>query len=428
MASEDVIQFLWKHKLSQRKLSFCTCGLDLVVLSPGEQNFHAGPDFFNARIKLGNLIWAGNIEVHQKASDWYRHSHHIDPAYNNVILHLVVDYDADIYNSLGRRIPTLVTDYPDSLIQRYLALKNNEDWLPCGIYLSEFPAGKLKKWLSYLMKQRSQNKCQDIFKLSPSLLKNREEAFYRTLASGYGLSLNSLPFELLSKSIPLNKLSLFRDNLFDLEALFYGHSGLLYPAKDLSPYPSSLWETYKDLRHFVKGDPVPRHLWKFLRLRPASFPTLRISQFVSMLHHTVPLLENILAISSLSEMEQLFRESATAYWDTHYLFGKCSPPKKKYLGQHAVNTLIINRIIPFLQALEQIDPHRSSTNTGAFLTQMKAESNQIIRNWSSYGIRAKNAGESQALLQLFNVYCKQKRCLDCQIGSGILEASIYEKQ
>jgi len=428
MAAEKIIQFLWKHQLNRKKLLHCTCGLELVVLDPGEQNFHAGPDFFNARIKLGNMIWAGNIEVHQRASDWYRHSHHINPAYNNVILHVVGDYDADIYNSLGRRIHTLQPDYPEALIQRYLALKNNEDWLPCGNYLNEFPATKLKKWLDQLMIQRAQIKSQNLFKLSPDIIRNREEALYRALASGYGLSLNCLPFELLSKKIPLNKLSLFRDNLFDLEALFYGHSGLLYPAKNLGSYPSSLWDRYSELLHLVKGDPVPIHLWKFLRLRPASFPTLRISQFVNKLHLRMPLLENILSIRSLGELEQFLRVNASAYWDNHYLFGKCSPPCEKQLGQQAVHTLIINVIIPFLQALDQIEPRKSSKNTVVFLSQMKAESNRIIRNWHSQGIRAKNAGESQALLQLFNVYCKQKRCLDCQIGAGLLEASIYEKQ
>lgn len=428
MAHEDIIQFLWKHKLSQGKRMYSTCGQELVVLSPGEQNFHAGPDFFNARIQLGSTIWAGNVEVHQKASDWYRHSHHIDPAYNNVILHVVGEFDADISNSLGRRILTLVMEYPEPLVDRYFELKKNEGWLPCGPYLKEFPRPHLKDWLNYLRLQRNQEKSQRYSLLAPSIVGNREESFYWALASGFGFSQNSLPFELLAKALPLNRIAHLRENQFELEALFFGHAGLLFPAKSMGTYPSSLWARYEKLQHLTSNKAIPHHLWKFLRIRPASFPTLRISQFVSILHSKMPLLENILTISSLNDLEQFLRAGATTYWDNHYLFGKCSPPCKKYLGQHAVNTLIINVVLPFLHSLGQTQAIRIGIHTGEIISQLKAESNQIIQYWRSYGIHAKNAGESQALLQLFNVYCKQKRCLDCQIGSGILEESMHEKK
>ncbi len=429
MAGEDILQFIWKHRLCLGTQARCTCGQELVVFSPGEQNFHAGPDFLCARIKLGNLIWVGNVEVHQRASDWYRHAHHINPAYNNVILHVVADFDTDIYNSLGRRIHTLAPDYPSSLIQRYHALEKNEDWLPCGSYLKDFPLPRFKKWLNHLQIRRNQQKSQEMLALPSSGIRDIEAAFYLALASGYGLTLNSLPFELLCKGIPLHRLTDLRDNLFDLEALFFGHSGLLYPAKDLGPYPLSLWERYQELKQDLPGKPVPVHLWKFLRLRPASFPTLRISQFAFVLHHRMPLLDNILSLTSLSELEQLLRAGASSYWDTHYLFGKCSPPYAKHLGQHAVSTLIINVILPFLHVLERMEPQRKSVfRAEEVLSQMKAESNRVIHNWRRYGVHAENAGESQALLQLFNVYCKQKRCLYCQIGISLMEAASYEKK
>ena len=430
MAGEDIIQFIWKHRLYKGTFLHTTCGQELRVIHQGEQNFHAGPDFFNARIRLGHMIWAGNVEVHQRASDWYKHGHHIDPAYNNVILHVVGEYDSDICNSLGRRIHTLVPDYPASLTQRYKALKINEDWLPCGSYIKDFPTPRLKQWLNRLQVQRTLQKSQRFDALYPSIKKKKkEEAVYLALASGFGLPLNSLPFELLSKGIPFQVLTNFRDNLSDLEALLFGHSGLLYQARNLGPYPSSLWERYNELRHFLPGNPVPHHLWKFLRLRPASFPTLRISQFAFTLHHRIPLLETILSAASLAELEQLLRAGASEYWDTHYLFGKCSPPCPKHLGQHSVATLIINVIIPFLYALDRIERGRKyGSMADEIFSQLRAESNQVIFNWGRYGIRAANAMESQALLQLFNVYCKQKRCLNCQIGIGILEAAIHEKK
>jgi hypothetical protein len=429
MAGEDFIQFIWKHRLYKGDPLQTTCGQELRVLHPGEQNDHSGPDFFNARIRLGHLTWAGNVEVHQRASDWFRHGHHIDPAYNNVILHVVGDYDSDICNSVGRRIHTLVPDYPASLTQRFKALKKNENWLPCGSYITDFPIHRLKQYLHKLQVQRTLQKSHRMFGQRISISKEREESFYHALASGFGLPLNSLPFELLSKGIPFQQLSKLRDNLSDLEALFFGHSGLLFPARGMGPYPSSLWDRYVELRLDLPGDAVPHHLWKFLRLRPVSFPTLRISQFAFTLHQRIPLVDNILSAGSLSELEQLLRAGASEYWDTHYLFGKCSPPCPKHLGQQSVATLIINVIIPFLYALDRMEPGRKyGAKAGEIFSQVRAESNQVIQNWRNYGIRAENAMESQALLQLFNVYCKQKYCLNCRIGTSLLEAAIDEKK
>jgi hypothetical protein len=429
MTGEDFIQFIWKQRLYQENPLHTTCGQELRVLHPGEQNFHAGPDFFNARIRLGDLTWAGNVEVHLHASDWYRHGHHMDPAYNNVILHVVGVYDSDIYNSLGRRILTLVPDYPSSLDQRYQTLKENENRFPCGSYLKELPLPRLKNLLEPLLAQRMLQKSERMLAIQSSLIRNREEALYLALASGFGLPLNSLPFEMLAQSIPFSQLVKIRHNQNDLEALLYGHSGLLYPARTLGHYPASLWERYVCLRQALPGEPVPQHLWKFLRLRPASFPTLRISQFAFILHQRIPLLDTLLSAASLTEMEQLLRAAASEYWDSHYLFGKCSPPLSKQLGQQSVATLIINVIIPFLMALEKQEPEGNyGTKAREMMDQLRAESNRVILHWRRHGILAKNARESQALLQLFNVYCKQKRCLQCKIGIALMEGALDEKR
>ena len=170
-------------------------------------------------------------------------------------------------------------------------------------------------------------------------------------------------------------------------------------------------------------------MWKFLRLRPPSFPTLRISQFASLIHHRFPLAERILGTTSMAEMEQIFRTGASEYWTTHYLFGKSSPPKPKFPGEQFIATLIMNVVVPFLHALDKmVKGSIAGIQACEFLFQMKAESNQLIKNWARSGIRAKNAMESQALLQLYNVYCKQKRCLECQIGTSLMEAAIDEKK
>jgi len=429
MAAESFIQFIWKHRLYHGKSLNTTCGQNLEIVNPGEQNFHAGPDFFNARIRLGQMLWAGNVEIHSRASDWYKHGHHLDPAYNNVILHVVGEYDTDVTNSLGRRIQTVVPDYHEPLIRRYKGLKRNENWLPCSGYIKAIPIRKLNLWLSSLVAERIVQKGLRMEKLLCDSTPNLDEALYMALAPGYGIPVNILPFELLTKGVPFSVLIDYRDNLSDLEAILFGHSGLLSPARPLGPYPNSLWNRYRELNALCIEKPVPRHMWKFLRLRPPSFPTLRISQFASLIHHRFPLAERILGTTSMAEMEQIFRTGASEYWTTHYLFGKSSPPKPKFPGEQFIATLIMNVIIPFLHALDKMEKGSiAGIQACEFLFQMKAESNQLIKNWARSGIRAKNAMESQALLQLYNVYCKQKRCLECQIGTSLMEAAIDEKK
>jgi hypothetical protein len=428
MATEGFIQFIWKHRLYDKK-SLCTaCGQKLEVLDPGEQNPHAGPDFFNARIRLDQMVWAGNVEIHPCASDWYKHGHHLDPAYNNVILHVVGDFDTDVTNSLGRRIQTMVPAYPQKLIRRYTILKRSDSWLPCGDYIRSIPIQRLKPWLHALHTDRISQKSMRMEEILHASGKDLNEAFYRALAHGYGIPINTLPFDLLAKKIPMRILLENRYSISDLEAILFGHSGLLFPARDLGPYPSSLWNRYTGIRSSFTEKPVPRHLWRFLRLRPPSFPTLRISQFASLLCERIPLAESILESSSIGELEQVFRTGASEYWTNHYLFGLTSPPLAKYPGDHFVSTLIINIIVPFLKALDKYTGHGYRVKlAGKILEKLKAESNQIIKNWGIFGIGADNAMESQALLQLYHYYCKQKRCLDCQIGAELVKTAIHEK-
>jgi len=346
-----------------------------------------------------------------------------------VILHVVGDYDTDVTNSLGRRIQTVVPEYHENLIERYKVLKGSESWLPCAGYIKGIPIQKLNHWLTVLQAERIVQKGQGIEQILLDSNLSLDEALYMALAPGYGIPVNILPFELLAKRVPFSVLIEFRDSLWDLEAILFGHSGLLFPARTLGPYPMSLWNRYREHNALSIEKPIPRHMWKFLRLRPPSFPTLRISQFASLIHHRFPLAERILGTASLSEMEQILRAGASEYWTTHYLFGKSSPPLPKFPGEQFIATLLINVIVPFLFSLDK-NRKRSSAGirAGEILLQLKAESNQIIRKWGSIGIQANSANESQALLQLYNVYCKQKRCFDCQIGAESLKAAIHEKK
>lgn len=428
MAAEEFIHFIWKHRFYRGTALKTSCGLDLEVVDPGEQNVHAGPDFFNARIRMGGMLWAGNVEIHRYSSDWYKHGHHLDPAYNNVILHVVNNHDSEVANSLGRRILTLLPDYPRQLLTRYQTLKKNEESLSYCSYINELDDDTLRQCLHLLHLERNRGKSSYISSLIAGASGNMEEAFFLALAAGYGLPVNGLPFELLARACGLKQLSRHIDNLFDLEALLLGHSGLLLGGRNKGPYPASLWDRYSDLAAHLPGAALPAHLWKFLRLRPSSFPSIRISQFASTLHLRQPLVNSILGVTDISEMEQVLRVPAGEYWTTHYLFGKASPPLTKYPGEQFVRTLIINVLIPFLTALEKREGRKTSLcRASELLSQLNVESNRIIKNWRSFGIIPRNAAESQALIQLFNVYCKQKRCLQCRIANSLMRAILHEE-
>lgn len=280
----------------------------------------------------------------------------------------------------------------------------------------------MQHWFSLLQAERMELKTGRISRLL--LKKNRgwEETFYMALASGYGLPINTLPFEMMVSGIPLQVLLEFRDSITDLEAILFGQAGFLHPDNQHGPYTSDLLDKHREKKALFTSGPVPQHLWKFLRLRPASFPTLRISQFAALVHHRFPLMETILSTQSMVEIDQLLRVQASEYWNNHYVFGKCSPASAKHMGHQSIRTLIINVIVPFLFTFGRLE-HKTTCTNGALdiLSQLEAESNHIIKNWTDFGLRPHNAFESQALIQLHNAYCKQKRCLDCQIGAGFIE-------
>lgn len=428
MVKEEILQFAWKHGIFLQHNLNSTCGKRLHILRPGEQNIHAGPDFFNARIRIEGLLWAGNVEIHLNASDWKKHGHHEDPAYDNVILHVVHVFDDIATNSKGRPILTLKIDLSEKLSARYRALQENGEWLSCSSFIGNFPLMRLKYWLIQLQKERFQHKSDRIYRLLLSKKWDREETLYMSLASGYGLPINSLPFEMVTSGISLQLLVDLRDNLPDLEAILFGQSGFLVPGRTSGPYEKDLQGRYLELQSSVRNEPVPIHLWKFLRLRPASFPTLRLSQFASLAQLRFPMAEALLSTDDMTEMEQLLVVRASEYWNTHYLFGKCSPETVKQTGRQFILTLIINSIIPYLQVMGRMDgDHRAISKTVAILSCLDAEYNHIIKKWINFGIKPSNAFESQALIHLHNAYCKQKRCLDCQIGTGFLEAVFHEK-
>lgn len=394
----------------------------MTIVHPGEINPHAGPDFFNARIRIGPIVWAGNVEVHHRASDWTRHGHHLDPVYNNVILHVVGIPDAEVFNSSGRSIPCLVVKYEDRLEEVFNRIRISDDQLPCSYLLHRIPGAFLSGWLKTLLRDRMMEKSARIYGIYEQKGGDWEETLYISLASGYGLPVNLLPFEMLASALPLSSLVDLRDDRMAIEALLFGQSGLLEPVSAKAPYVRTLRKLYRELHDPFQTPPIPGYLWKFLRLRPASFPTLRISQFAGLVQKKFPALKDILGPGTLPELEQIFRTASSSYWENHYRFGRISPPRAKYAGQQFVLSLIINSVVPFLYVYAVKEKKRPYLDLCTdILRQAKAESNHIIKKWDALGIKPANAFETQALIHLYRHYCLDRRCLECWLGRWCIE-------
>lgn len=416
---EEFLHYIWKYQLQTDPL-YLIGGNIVEIINPGTHNKDAGPDFFNAKIKIGDTIWAGNIEIHIKASDWYKHKHEIDPAYDNIILHIVAQNDKIIKRQNGTDIPTLELKIPKQIYNQYILLTQNKNWLPCETFISKIDDFTLLQWKETLLIERLENKTENIKILLKKNNSNWEETFYQSLASNFGFKINSLPFELLAKSLPVKCLGKHKDQLPLIEAMLFGQSGLL-PETTKNNYIINLQKDYKHLALKFGLEPINKSLWKFMRLRPANFPTLRIAQFATLIHKSNKLFSNIIETDNIKNLSKLFEIQASEFWDTHYSFKKESPKKTKNLGEIAFQNLVINTIVPTLFLFgKQKNEQKLVNKSIEWLNQIAPEQNNIIKKWQDLGIKTDNAFDTQALIQLKNVYCKNKKCLNCRIGNQVI--------
>ncbi len=418
---EDFLHFIWKHGLFEKNNLIADNGEKVEVLNPGEPNYDAGPDFFNAKIKSTNTIWVGNVEIHVRSSDWIKHKHNTDKAYDNVILQVVADHNTPVYRTDGEQIPTLELSFNPRIYNNYLNLVQNKEWIPCESTIFKVDPFQLKHWLQRVLVERLEDKSREISFMLQYQKYDWDETFYQQLARNFGFKTNAQPFELLAKSLPYKYLAKHRNNLFQVEAMLFGQAGMLDDLISEDEYYCLLKKEYAFLKDKFSLKPLGGHLWKFLRLRPSNFPTLRIAQFGMLIHQAERLFSRLLGCTNLGEIKTLFAVSASSYWDNHYSFHKETKTKKKLLGEDAVDVLIINTVVPFLflYGMEKNLPEYKERALD-FLDQMPPEKNSIITKWNSLGVKADNAFYSQALLQLKSKYCKFKRCLDCTIGRKII--------
>lgn len=420
--TEDLLHFIWKHGYHQFANLKTVGGDSLEVISPGIHNFDSGPDFFNAKIKINGTIWAGNVEIHIKSSDWLKHKHSGDKSYDSVILHVVAKNDADIKSSTGEIIPTLEIPYPDKLEWELQRMLSSNTWIPCANELSKINPLSLQLWLSGLCVERVEQKTQTVNQLVENADGSWEEAFYHSMARSFGLKINALPFELVAKATPLKVLAKSKDNLFIIESILFGQSGLLQSKEyQQDEYLMSLRKEYDYQRKKHSISPIESSLWKFMRLRPVSFPTIRLAQFAMLIYKSSGLFSKLMEIKTANEVNHLLRVDVSDYWKTHYTFGKQSPAKSKTLGDDMVRVITLNTVVPFMFAYgAKRDNQELKDMALVLLESLKPESNSVVEGFKNLGITAKSAMFSQALIQLKDSYCDRKKCLYCQIGTGIL--------
>ncbi len=424
--SENLLHFLWRNRLfSPEDIEFLS-DEPLEILRTGQHNTDAGPDFFNAGIKIGNTQWAGNIEFHLKSSDWIKHGHHKNEAYDSVILQLVLQNDMTIFRTTGEPVPTAIFKPNKEILKKYESLISSEHSIPCYADLQHINSFQLHSWFNALWAERIEKKSDDIKRILQYTTQNWEETFYINLARSFGSKVNAEPFELLAKSLPSIVLAKHKSSRFQLEALLFGQAGMLEDACE-DEYFLVLKKEYQFLKAKYQLKPIAAHLWKFMRLRPANFPTLRISQLAHLVSKSSHLFSKLIENENITSIEANFDCETSEYWHTHFRFGKPSAQSVKNFGKTAVHGILVNTLLPilFLYGKER-DKYELTERAVQFAEQLKAEKNAVTEKWLNVGIKNENAFASQALTQLYNAYCEPKRCSDCRIGGLILQKQIKQ--
>lgn len=420
---EFLLHTIWLNGLFQVFPQTTTDGRKVEVIDPGNHNMDAGPDFSAAQIRIDGVLLAGNVEIHVKSSDWMKHGHQQDAAYDTVILHVVKEADKEIFNSRGEAIAQCELKYPED--PQFLdALLANRKWLCAREWEQEDE--RIDNWKHQLLKDRMMRKCAAIDQLLLLTHNAWNEAFYVTLAHNFGFHTNSLPFELMAKQTPLSYLLKHRSSVFQLEAILFGQSGLLTAETVADDYSLRLWKEYCFLQKKFGLTPISGSIWKMGRMRPQNFPHLRIAQFAKLIHQSEHLLSEIIQTNDLKLLRQCFSVVPSDYWQTHYRFGAEVPPSaetaipKGTIGKSAVDVLIINTAVPYKYAWGRA--HGDKTLRGdAFrlLDAIPAEKNHIISQWRTLGVRIRSAADSQTFIHLYQEYCIRQRCLNCDVGYQI---------
>lgn len=412
---EEFIYYLWENRLLSKNIQTVD-GDSIYVVSVGNRNYDSGPDFLDARIRIGGTLWCGHVEIHVNASDWFRHGHQNDDAYKNVILHVVYNNDTE-----RLAIPTLEIEgkFDESIYVRYNDFLQSRKWIPCERLIVGIQQFTWLSWLERIVVERLESEVKDVFSKLTENGYDWEETLYQRIMRYCGLKVNNDAFERLARLLPLRILRKHLDNKVQIEALFFGCAGFLEQSFNES-YPVLLQREFKILKSKFNLTTMPTVYWKFLRLRPPNFPTIRLAQMASMVCNGENMFSKLLIANDLEPVRNLFNVEVNEYWDTHFQFEKPSRAIKKTLGETAINLLIINALVPVLFSYGIYhDNDELKEKSLGLLNEMEPEDNVIIRKFGSLGVNVRNAQQSQALLHLYNCYCRKRKCLKCRVFNAV---------
>ena len=415
---EEFIYYLWENRLLSGDLRTVD-GEEVGIISLGVRNHDSGPDYLDARIRIGGTLWVGNVEMHVNSSDWFKHGHQDDVAYDNVVLHVVYHDDCEQLN-----MPTIVIagKFDESIMERYESFQRSRLWIPCEKLIAGIQQFTWLSWLERIVIERLEVEVKDVF---ASLVENKydwEETMYQRVMRYLGMKVNNDAFERLAKLLPLRILRKHINNRLQVEAMLFGCAGFLEQTFT-EAYPVLLQREFKILKSKFNLSVMPMAYWKFLRMRPPNFPTIRLAQTASLICSFNMSFSKLLLINDLKTIRDLFAVDANEYWDTHFIFGKPSTMKKKTLGSASVDVLIINAVVPVLFSYGIYhDNQELKDKTLSFLEKMEPEDNLVIRKFQEMGVSVLNAQQSQAVLHLYKCYCKRRKCLNCRVFSAIKSA------
>jgi hypothetical protein len=421
---ESLLHYIWQFQYFNRENLQTTNGESISVFHPGFRNSDAGPDFLNARVKIGELEWIGSVEIHIQSSGWRDHKHDLDPAYENVVLHVVWKDDFSVARKDDSILPTLELKekVEESLLFRYNKIFLNPETIPCASSIAQVNALTTLSMLDKALMSRLENKAQVI---TQTLLKNNndwEETCYQMLCRNFGFKVNADAFAILSHALPYKVIMKHADKQIQIEALLFGQAGLLDESSN-DEYFILLKREYSLLsqKFNLLDKKMKKTQWKFLRLRPANFPTIRISQLAALLFRQRNIFSKFIEVESYKDLVKLLTTVQSEFWRHHYLFDKYIEENIPSLGKMSIENLIVNTVVPMLAAYgKSKDDQQLIDRAVNILQEVNAEDNMIIKKWNSLGIRSKTAFDSQALLELHNNFCLRRRCLDCTIGSSLI--------
>ncbi|MEM9329355.1 MAG: DUF2851 family protein [Bacteroidota bacterium] len=420
---EALLHYIWKFQRYNTSNLTTTQNEPITIFHPGFHNFDSGPDFSDARLRVGNVQWAGHVEIHTTASDWQKHRHHLDQAYENVVLHVVYRADEIITRKDGSAIPTLSLEdrLPAELIDKHRSLIHTISPIPCDSQISSVQPLVVASMVERALTERLQEKSQLVLEILEKTRGDWEQATYAFVATALGMKTNANSFRDLALSLPVDVIRKQRSNRMQAEALVFGIAGFL----DYEPVDDYQKKLQDEFQFLFKKHQLPsklnRHQWKFSKLRPANFPTVRLAQLSAVLHAHPALFQVLIGAQSYSEVKSILAAEPSIYWTQHYDFGKRTSRTIGAAGESAISSIVINAIVPLLFTYgKQVGNQELVEKALDWLTSIPAEDNKITRRWQAIHVRNSSAFDSQGLLQLSRQYCDRKKCLDCAIGNSLL--------